>query len=47
VATMKRIIFATEQARVKLAPMNLRRAPMGTLPVNEGIAMSACTLADQ
>lgn len=47
VATMKRIIFATEQARARIAAMNFRRAPTGTLPVNEGIAIAACTLADQ
>jgi pyruvate kinase len=47
VATMKRIIFATEQARTKISPTAFRRAPTGTLAVNEGIAIAACTLADQ
>jgi pyruvate kinase len=47
VATMKRIIHATEQARVKIAPLAFRRAPAGTLAVHEGIAIAACTLADQ
>jgi pyruvate kinase len=47
VATMKRIIQATESARTKISPTTFRRAPSGTLAVHEGIAMAACTLADQ
>jgi pyruvate kinase len=47
VATMKRIIHATEQSRPATAGPSLRRTPAGVLPVQEGIAIAACALADE
>ena len=47
VKVMRRIIQATEQANSLISHMPTHRSEDAGLPVNEGIAITACTLAEQ
>jgi pyruvate kinase len=47
VEVMRRIIHATESSQAAADPARRRRRGPGPMPVHEGIAMAACTLAEQ